>query len=140
MIFSSKSILPQRQSTRRRALILTAALVFFVGCGQTEPHVADPFLPPEEFSDEGITWQLVEGEPSQKDNQKIGAFFQKHPDLVGSPEWTGDTVKYDAQGSARIRFYWFSGNSENPSWNALEVNGSNAKQLSGIGSPDSELE
>ena len=125
--------------TLRRLLLVAAAIVLVGGCGQPEAPVVVPFSVPDEFSDNQGTWERVEGEPTAADNQQIGMFFKQHPDLVGSPEWTGEPKKYLCSKEKSLkRYYWFSGNSENPSWNAIEVNGSRAKQLSGTGSPGTE--
>jgi hypothetical protein len=116
-------------------LLIFVVPVFTSGCGSRGAYVAVPFSPPEEFSDDGL-WQRSEGEPSTADNQQIGGFFEQNPELVGSPEWTGTPEKYIAKGSSSdTRFYWFSGNEENPSWNALEFSGRSFRELSGVGVP-----
>ena len=112
------------------------ALVFIAGCGKQTVHVAVPISPLDEFSDSRGLWQRSDRELSKSDNQQIGAFFEKHPDLLGSPEWTGQPEKYVSKTSKpRTRFYWFSGNEENASWNALELDGARIRELSGTGIP-----
>ncbi|QEG22651.1 hypothetical protein [Mariniblastus fucicola] len=98
-----------------------------------------PFSVPDEFSDGKRSWELVPGEPTNADNSLIGKFFEQQPDLIGSPDWTGNPEKYVCSTARSLkRFYWFSGNSENPSWNAIEFNGSKFQQLGGIGAPGIE--
>jgi len=127
--------------TRRLMLFAFVALVSISGCGRQVAHVATPISPLDEFSDGRGLWQRSEGEPSAADNQQIGRFFKKRPDLVGSPEWTGQPEKYVSKKSKSLaRFYWFSGNEENPSWNALEIDGTRIREFSGIGIPGAEEE
>jgi len=122
-------------------LLAFIALVFTAGCGKQAAYVAVPFSPPDEFSDGSGLWRRSEGEPSSADNQRIGAFFQKRPELVGSPDWTGQPEKYVGKDPKSLaRFYWFSGNAENPSWNALEMDGSRIRELCGTGTPGGEEE
>jgi hypothetical protein len=129
-----------RTKTRRRFLFGFAAVVFVIGCGQPTAPVVIPFSIPEEFSDGKSSWEHVAGEPTPADNQLIGMFFEKNADLIGSPDWTGKPEKYICTTArSRRRFYWFSGNSENPSWNAIEFSGSTIQQLSGIGAPGIEV-
>ena len=129
-----------RTKTRRRFLLGFAAVVFVIGCGQPTAPVVIPFSIPEEFSDGKSSWEHVAGEPTPADNQLIGKFFEKNADLIGSPDWTGKPEKYICTTArSRRRFYWFSGNSENPSWNAIEFCGSTIQQLSGIGAPGIEV-
>ena len=122
--------------TRRCLLLAFVALAFTAGGEKPAAYVAVPFSTPEEFSDGSRLWQRSEGEPSTADNQRIGTFFKKRPELVGSPDWTGQPEKYVSNGSkSPSRFYWFSGNEENPSWNALEMDGTRIRELSGTGMP-----
>jgi hypothetical protein len=133
----TKSIETSRSGNPTRLLLLAfVALASVVGCGKPAAYVALPISPMDEFSDERGSWQRSEGEPSKTDNQRIGQFFRKRPDLVGSPEWTGQPEKYVSQDSKSLtRFYWFSGNEENPSWNALEIKGARIRELNGTGIP-----
>jgi hypothetical protein len=122
---------------RLPVVLLTIGLL--AGCGQSRAPVVAPFVSPVEFSDDSGSWLRFEDALSQKDNQKIGAFFKKNESLVGSPEWTGEPEKYVCTDRKSLeRFYWFSGSSENPSWNAIEVNGSRVRKLSGQGPPGIE--
>lgn len=137
----NKSFLGRRShtKTRRHFLLGVVAVVFVVGCGQPTAPVAIPFSIPETFSDGKGSWERIEEEPTRADNQLIGKFFEKHADLIGSPDWTGNPEKYVCSTAKSLkRFYWFSGNSENPSWNAIECDGSRIQQLSGIGAPGIE--
>ena len=134
---NDSSLESQKYTTTWRHLLLAfAAVVFVVGCGQPAAYVAVPFTVPDEFSDESGMWERIDGEPLASDNQQIGKFFKMHSSLIGSPEWNGQPEKYVSSKSKTLkRFYWFSGNSENPSWNAIEFNGNSAKTLSGVGMP-----
>lgn len=128
--------------TRRLLLLASVALVamvMLVGCGKQAVHVAIPISPLDEFSDAGVLWQRSDDELSSADNQRIGAFFQKRPELIGSPDWTGQPEKYVSKKPRPLtRFYWFSGNENNPSWNALEIDGSRFRELSGTGIPGAD--
>jgi hypothetical protein len=115
------------------------AVISIGGCGKPTAYVAAPISPSDEFSNGEGLWQRSENAPSKTDNQQIGKFFRKRPELVGSPEWTGQPEKYISQDSkSLVRFYWFSGNEENPSWNALEIKGARIRELSGTGVPGAE--
>jgi hypothetical protein len=115
-------------------LSVIIVLASVVGCGTQAPHVAIPISVPEEFSDEKGIWQHSADAPSKADNQQIGKFFKRNPDLIGSPEWTGQPEKYVCKGSKSLtRFYWLNGNGEHPTWNALETEGSRIRELSGTG-------
>ncbi len=117
-------------------MLVGVATVFIIGCGAPAPHVAIPYLPPDEFSDSDAIWQRSSVANSKVDNQRIGKFFKLNPDLIGSPDWTGEPEKYACKASKSIeRFYWFSGNHDNPTWNAVEFEGSRMRELSGIGPP-----
>jgi hypothetical protein len=138
-MMSSKSNSQSSNLAGRLLLFAFVALVSVAGCGKPVVPVATPISPLDEFSDERGVWQRSDSEPSAADNQQIGKFFTKRPNLVGSPEWTGQPEKYVSKDSKSLaRFYWFSGNEENPSWNALEIDGSRIRELSGIGIPGAE--
>ena len=124
---------------RQHLLLAFVALAAVAGCGKQVAHVAVPIAPLDEFSDERGLWERSESAPSATDNQQIGKFFSKRPELAGSPDWTGQPEKYVCKDSKSLaRFYWLSGNEENPSWNALEIEGSRIRELSGVGIPGAE--
>jgi len=131
--------LPPGSWSKRPWLLAVVALVLTAGCGKPAAYEALPFTPAEEFSDSRGHWQRSETEPTATDNQRIGAFFRKRPELIGSPDWTGQPEKYVSDKSkSLVRFYWFSGNDENPSWNALEMDGTRTSELDGKGMPGTE--
>jgi len=134
---------PNKTLTRAlavRFLFTAVALALSTaGCEKAANETAAPAQPPSQFSDGGQQWRLHEGTPSNADNKSIGTFFKKNPNLIGSPDWTGDPQKYVCEFSSSLtRFYWFSGTNENATWNALEVKGGRCRQLNGSGLPSVE--
>lgn len=119
-------------------LILPALLVVLAttGCGRSTGASSQPLVPPSHFVDSAGEWEQDSDGPSSRDNQSIAAFFDGNPDLLGSPEWMGTPQKYVCSASSSLtRFYWFGGNSNQPSWNALEVDGTRVRDLYGKGFP-----
>lgn len=116
--------------------MLAALLVVVVGCGQQDVVEAVSVKPPEQFSERGQVWQLQTGGPTKADNSQLGSFFKKNESLIGSPDWTGEPLKY-VNGSSKSleRFYWFNGTEQKATWNAVEFQGSRFRQLSGVGLP-----
>jgi hypothetical protein len=135
MIRSNRKSRAGNLTLRRLLLACVAVSVAFVaGCGPPAPVASVPFSPPDEFSDARGVWQRNADGPSGADNQLIGKFFKQKPDLLGSPDWTGQPEKYVHKDSnSRLRFYWLSGARENPSWNAIEIQGTRIRELNGIG-------
>lgn len=116
--------------------LLAFALV--VGCGPSTPPPTLSSAPPTQFSEREVVWMRVEDGPSNSDNQRIGEFFKKHPNLLGSPDWTGQPEKYLCQKTnSSVRFYWFSGPHLAPTWTALEFNGNRVRHFDGVGLPGS---
>lgn len=116
------------------ALFFSGCLV--AGCSGPAPPSLAAYVPPDEFADDVGTWQRVTTEISNADNNRIGKFFQANPALMGSPDWMGTPVKYTLSGDSQtVRFCWFVGSSDNPSWNAIEFRGSKFRPLSGLGPP-----
>lgn len=116
------------------AVSVAVSVAFVGGCGPPAPVASVPFSPPDEFSDSRGIWQRNADGPSEADNQLIGKFFMQKPDLLGSPDWTGQPEKYVHKDSnSRLRFYWLSGARDNPAWNAIEIEGTRIRELSGIG-------
>ena len=114
------------------------AVAFVVGCGPTMPPSMLSSAPPTEFSEKDVVWVRVEDGPSDSDNQRIGTFFKKHPSLLGSPDWTGQPEKYQCQKTnSLVRFYWFNGPQQAPTWTALEFNGKGVRHFDGVGLPGS---
>jgi hypothetical protein len=127
-----------RVSASRFSVLIFAFVIAVAGCGGPG-ETKLPALPPNQFSAGGMKWQLHEGVPSKADNKLIGSFFKKNSNLIGSPDWTGDPQKYVCESSnSLIRFYWFSGTTENATWNALEFKGGRFRQLNGVGLPGVE--
>ena len=131
-----------RSSKIRVAVQLLAAtlvLIGFNGCGKTGvvPEIV-VHEPPTEFSEAGQKWTRSTSSVSKSDNTQIGKFFERNPSLLDSPEWTGEPAKYvNSQSKSKIRFYWFGGSSERPTWSALEIDGGSLRELSGEGYPGS---
>ena len=114
-------------------LLLTMVVI---GCGRPESQVSSAYVPPQTLQASGQTWQLDPAGPTDSDNRKIGRFFQAMPDLLNSPEWTGDPQKYSAKDAQkRKRFYWFGGSEQNPTWNGLEFDGAKMRKFEGQGDP-----
>ncbi len=72
--------------TRRLLVLAFVAVISIGGCGKPTAYVAAPISPSDEFSNGEGLWQRSENAPSKTDNQQIGKFFRKRPELVGSPE------------------------------------------------------
>ena len=107
-----------------------------LGCGEPKLPPTSKIEPPEGFKDGAGEWVQNAQGPTDDDNKLIGRFFENHPDLLGSPDWSGAPAKYQLKNSgSKTRFYWFHGSLEKPTWNALEVQGSSVEESSGLGLP-----
>lgn len=109
-------------------------LVFSAGCGDSKASTSGKFVPPVSFSDEGVNWVKGADGMTEADNQRIGQFFDSNPDLLASPDWNGQPEKYVVERSSnRIRYYWFGGNIESPTWNVVEFEGRSFREFEGQG-------
>lgn len=112
-------------------------LVLALGCTQPKPPESIPFQTPDSLEDKVGVWHLDANGVNDTDNRRIGQFFKAHPDLVGSPEWTGSPEKFVlAKTQSRLRYYWFKGTLDSVTWNAIEYNGGKLRQLTGTGVPN----
>lgn len=135
MTYLSNQTLTARDKTLFFMFTLVVAIVA-VGCETASDQTLAPIRPLSKFFESGRQWKLVDGEPNSSDNKLIGTFFKKNSDLIGSPDWTGNPQKYVCDASSSlVRFYWFSGMSENATWNAVEFRSGRFRQLNGTGLP-----
>lgn len=130
-----------RWPAANRLLLMSVLLIGLTGCGKRSTSQILDEVPPKQFADEVGTWERSSDKISESDNQRIGRFFERNPDLLSSPEWTGQPEKYVCKDAQSIsRFYWFSGSAEIPVWNALEMEGASTRNLSGVGVPGGATE
>ena len=119
-----------------RLFLFLLCSVGLLGCGEKKLPELTEYTPPTAFMTENVAWTIDETGPNDSDNEIIGRFFEENPDLMNSPDWTGQPSKYSAEFD-QVRFYWFSGNNDSPIWNGLEVNRGSVTQFSGQGPPGS---
>ena len=136
-----REITPSWLHARRVWLLVLLILVAQSACGRRASSEGLVIHPPDQFSDESGEWERSSDSLSNRDIQKIGRFFDQNPDLIGSPDWTGQPEKYFSKDTRSLaRFYWFSGSAASPYWNALELNGTRIRDLSGEGVPGESIE
>lgn len=114
--------------------LLMVTLVLSVGCGGSKSSTSGKFIAPESFSDEGDKWVRDSIGLTDSDNQRIGQFFESNPDLLDSPDWHGEPQKYVVENdSDLIRYYWFGGDVDTPTWNVVEFEGRSFREFEGQG-------
>lgn len=133
----------ERKRFQARRYLIMAALILVVhpACSQRLTSNSSEPIPPNQFSDDVGNWEGGSDRLSDQDTQEIGRFFDQNPDLIGSPDWTGQPKKYVCKDKqSLLRFYWFGGNAERPFWNALELDGEDIRSFSGDGFPGEGIE
>ena len=122
------------------SLVAYGVLIFLgmilLGCGGTEVPLTGKYIPPETINDQNENWVRAQSGVDDSDNEKIGEFFEANPELLNSPDWTGQPEKYVSEDSSdQTRYYWFGGSKDAPTWSVVEFNGSRMREFSGQGVP-----